>query len=153
VAGAGVLCALGALNGWMLIGGRIAYGAAQDGIFPKVFLKKDKYGAPSASIIISSLCTIPFLVLSVSESLVEQFNFVVSISSSLVLIVYLACALAYLKFLKEYQKAKPKHWLLGVASTVFCLWVLSSISLEMTLYSLTVFFVGIPLRMYMGRKI
>lgn len=153
VAGAGMLCALGALNGWMLIGGRIAYGAAKDGIFPKVFLKKDKYGAPSASIIISSLCTIPFLVLSVSESLVEQFNFVVSISSSLVLIVYLSCTLAYLKFLKEYAKAKPKHWILGIASTLFCLWVLSSISFEMTLYSLSVFLVGIPLRMYVSRKI
>ncbi len=153
VAGAGVLCALGALNGWMLIGGRIAYGAAKDGIFPKIFLKKDKYGAPSAAIIISSMCTIPFMMLSLSESLVEQFNFVVSISSSLVLIVYLACALAYLKFLKEYAHSKLKHWLLGFASTAFCLWVLSSISLEMTMYSLTVFLVGIPLRMYVRKSI
>lgn len=153
VAGAGVLCALGALNGWMLIGGRIAYGAAQDGIFPKIFLKKDKYGAPSAAIIISSLCTIPFLMLSLSESLVEQFNFVVSISSSLVLIVYLSCALAYLKFLKEYAKAKLKHWLLGISAAIFCIWVLSSISVEMTFYSLTVFLVGIPLRLYVRRNI
>ena len=152
IAGAGILCALGALNGWMLIGGRIAYGAAQDGIFPKIFLKKDKYGAPSAAIIISSMCTIPFMMLSLSESLVEQFNFVVSISSSLVLIVYLACTLAYLKFLKDYAHSKPKHWLLGIASTMFCLWVLSSINLEMTLYSLTVFLVGIPLREYVKRR-
>lgn len=153
VAGTGVLCALGALNGWMLIGGRIAYGAAQDGIFPKIFLKKDKYGAPSAAIIISSLCTIPFMMLSLSESLVEQFNFVVSISSSLALFVYLACTLAYLKFLKDYARAKVKHWILGITSAAFCIWVLTSISLEMTLYSLIVFVVGIPLRMYVQKNI
>ena len=50
-----ILCALGALNGWMLIGGRIAYGAAQDGIFPKIFLKTDKHGAPRTAIVISYL--------------------------------------------------------------------------------------------------
>lgn len=148
VAGAGILCALGALNGWILVGGRIAYGAAKDGIFPKIFLKTDKFGAPSASIIISSLCIIPFMMLSLSESLIEQFNFVVSISTSLILIVYLACTLAYLKFLKEYKHSKPKHWFLGVASTLFCVWVLSSISFEMTIYSLSVFLFGIPLRRY-----
>lgn len=152
VAGTGILITLGALNGWMLIGGRIGYGAAKDGIFPKIFLKTDKHGAPSAAIIISSMCTIPFMMLSLSENLVEQFNFVVSISSSLVLIVYLACTLAYLKFLKEYAHSKLKHWLLGVASTAFCLWVLSSINVEMTLYSLTVFLVGIPLRMYVRTR-
>ena len=152
VAGAGILCALGALNGWILVGGRIAYGAAKDEMFPKIFLKTDKFGAPSASIIISSLCIIPFMMLSLSESLVEQFNFVVSISTSLILIVYLSCTLAYLKFLKEYEHSKPIHWLLGIASTLFCLWVLSSISLEMTIYSLAVFLVGIPMRMYVMKR-
>ncbi len=152
VAGAGILCALGALNGWMLIGGRIAYGAAQDGIFPKIFLKTDKYGAPSAAIIISSMCTIPFMMLSLSESLVEQFKFVLEISASLILIVYLTCTLAYLKFLKDYEQSKLKHWALGIASTAFCFWVLSSISLEMTLYSLIVFLVGIPMRMYVMKR-
>ncbi len=152
VAGAGILITLGALNGWMLIGGRIAYGAAKDGIFPKIFLKTDKCGSPSAAIIISSMCTIPFMILSLSESLVEQFNFVVSISSSLILIVYLACTLAYMKFLKDYEHSKPKHWLLGIASTAFCFWVLSSISIEMTLYSLSVFLVGVPLRLYVKNR-
>lgn len=144
-----ILCALGALNGWIMIGGRIAYGAAQDGIFPKIFLKTDKHGSPRMAIIISSLCIIPFMLLSLSEGLVEQFNFVVSISTSLILVVYLSCTLAYLKFLKEYERSKPSHWLLGISSTAFCLWVLSSISLEITLYSLIVFLAGIPLRIYL----
>lgn len=152
IACAGILCALGALNGWVLVGGRIAYGAAQDGIFPKIFLKTDKYGAPSAAIIISSMCTIPFMMLSLSESLIEQFKFVLDISTSLVLIVYFTCTLSYLKFLKDYQNSKPKYWLLGIASTIFCGWVLSSISFEMTLYSLSIFLVGFPLQMYIKRK-
>jgi APA family basic amino acid/polyamine antiporter len=145
----GALCALGALNGWMLIGGRIAYGAAQDGIFPKIFKKTDKSGAPTNAIIISSLCTIPFLMLSLSDNLVNQFNFVVDISVSLVIIVYLACMLAYLKFLKESKKAPAHQWILGIVSATFCGWILSSISLEMTMYSLLAFVLGLPMYLKM----
>ena len=68
------------------------------------------------------------------------------------LFAYLVCTLAYMKFLKDYEHSKPKHWLLGIASTAFCFWVLSSISIEMTLYSLTVFLVGVPLRLYVKNR-
>lgn len=145
IALAGALCALGALNGWMLIGGRIAYGAALDGIFPKIFKKTDKHGAPANAIIISSLCTIPFLMLSLSDNLVHQFNFVVDISVSLIVIVYLVCVLSYLVFLKNSKNASIYQITLGIVSLLFCSWIYASISLQMTLYSLLAFVLGIPM--------
>lgn len=149
---AGALCALGALNGWMLVGGRIAFGAASDGIFPKIFLKTDRCGAPSAAIIISSACTIPLLMLSVSDNLVHQFNFVVDISVSLVLIVYLLCMAAFLKFLYVEKESKIYMWVLGAVASGFCAWALSCISVSMTLYSLLAFVSGLPMFWYMNRK-
>lgn len=145
IALAGALCALGALNGWMLIGGRIAYGAALDGMFPKIFKKTDKHGAPANAIIISSLCTIPFLMLSLSDNLVHQFNFVVDISVSLIVIVYLVCVLSYLVLLKNSKVASIYQITLGIVSLLFCSWILASISLQMTLYSLMAFALGIPM--------
>ena len=152
IALAGALCALGALNGWMLIGGRIAYGAALDGMFPKIFKKTDKHGAPANAIIISSLCTIPFLMLSLSDNLVNQFNFVVDISVSLIVIVYLACVLAYLVFIKNSKGASIYQLTLGIVSLIFCGWILASISLQMTLYSLLAFALGIPMYLKMRKN-
>lgn len=152
IALAGALCALGALNGWMLVGGRIAYGAALDGIFPKIFQKTDQHGAPTNAIIISSFCTIPFLMLSLSDNLVHQFNFVVDISVSLIIIVYLSCMLAYLKFLRDSKKTAIHQWILGIVSATFCGWILSSISLEMTMYSLLAFVLGVPMYIRMRQN-
>lgn len=152
IAIAGALCALGALNGWMLVGGRIAYGAAVDGIFPKIFTKTAGCGSPKTAIIISSACAVPFLMLSLSDNLVHQFNFVVDISVSLVLIVYLICVLAFIKFLNDNKESRIHMWVLALVAASFCMWALSAISVKMTLYSLTAFVIGLPMYVWMQNQ-
>ena len=126
------------------MGGRIAYGAAKDGIFPSKFKSLDKNGSPAYATIISSLCCIPFLLLSLDENLIKQFNFVVDLSVSLIVIVYIFCMLSYLKFLQTYERHKKRHWVLGFTATLFCIWIICGIKFEMTIYSLSIFLTGAP---------
>jgi APA family basic amino acid/polyamine antiporter len=145
-----VITCLGALNGWILVVGQIAYGAAQDGLFPPFFKKTATDGAPLWGLVLSSFCIVPFMAMSLDESLINQFNFIVDVSVTLVLVIYILCVAAYIKFLCKTPKAHKKYWCLAGGGLLFALGALWAASLRMALLSLTIFVLGIPI--YMWRK-
>lgn len=152
VAIAAVVSCLGTLNGWTMIVGRIPYGAAEDGLFPKLFLKTTKHGTPYLGILISSGCSIPLLFLSLQSSLMEQFNFIVDVAVTLILLIYTICVLAYIKFCIRDRKFTGGRLMLGVGSLMFSGWALWASSLKMVILSLTLLLFGIPMRLWMLRQ-
>ncbi|MES2252313.1 MAG: amino acid permease [Pseudomonadota bacterium] len=138
------ICCVGALNGWTMVVGRIALGAANDGLFPAIFKGTTKHGAPLWGIIISSLCSIPFVALSMSESLLKQFNFIIDFSLTLVLVIYLACIAAYFVILKRDHKLNAKAVIIGGLSVAFSLWTLWGASLVMLMWSFIILVAGVP---------
>ena len=146
------ICCIGALNGWTMVVGRIALGAANDGLFPAIFKGTTKRGAPLWGIIISSLCSIPFVALSMSESLLQQFNFIIEFSLTLVLVIYLACIAAYFMILKRDRKLDAKTLLIAGLSLVFSLWTLWGASHVMLMWSFIILASGIPVWFWQNRK-
>ena len=151
VAVVAAICCVGALNGWTMVVGRIALGAANDGLFPPIFKGTTKNGAPLWGIIISSLCSIPFVALSMSENLLKQFNFIIDFSLTLVLVIYLACIAAYFTILKRDQKLSAKAIAIGGLSLVFSLWTLWGASLAMLMWSFIILLAGVPVWMWQNR--
>jgi len=84
VALAAILSCLGTLNGWTIIVGRIPFGAAQDGLFPKFFTQTTAHGTPYWGVLISSFCSAPLLLMSLQNTLMEQFNFVIDVAVTLI---------------------------------------------------------------------
>jgi basic amino acid/polyamine antiporter, APA family len=87
----------GALNGWILVQGEMPRVLARDGIFPKLFGRESRYGTPGASLFITSALVTAVVLMNYSASMVKVFTFIILVSTSAYLVMYLFCALAALK--------------------------------------------------------
>lgn len=149
VAIAAVVSCLGTLNGWIMIVGRIPYGAAEDGLFPKLFLKTTNHGTPYMGILVSSACSIPLLFMSLQSTLMEQFNFIIDVAVTLILSIYAVCVLAYIKLSIRDRKFTGGRLILGVGALFFSGWALWASSFKMVALSFVLLLFGIPMRLWM----
>ncbi|MEB3702044.1 Arginine:agmatine antiporter [Candidatus Bealeia paramacronuclearis] len=152
IAIAAIITCLGTLNGWLIVVGRIPYGAAHDGVFPEIFKKTTKHGTPYWGVVISSICTLPLLLMSLENTLLEQFQFIVDMAVTLILLVYTVSVLAYFKLLFRDGKYSITQILIGVGALAFSIWALWAASLKMVLFSLALLICGIPMHLWMKRK-
>ncbi|HRE30530.1 MAG TPA: amino acid permease, partial [Candidatus Berkiella sp.] len=150
IAAAAFCCCLGSFNGWTMVVSRIAQGAATEGLFPRVFAKVDKQGTPIRGLIISALCTLPLLFLSLQENLLSQFNAIIDISITLILLIYLVCILAYFKLKIGYSS--KVGMVIGIGALVFVSFSLWAAGFKMVTLSLVLLLLGIPMRLYMSAK-
>lgn len=64
---AAIISVFGSLNGWILIQGQMPEAVANDGLFPKLFAKKNAKGMPAHGIIISSILATTLILMNYSE--------------------------------------------------------------------------------------
>ena len=152
VAIAAIISCLGTLNGWLIIVGRIPFGAAQDGLFPEIFTRVTRHGTPCWGVFISSLCSVPLLLLSLQNTLMEQFNFIIEVAVTLILLVYAVSILAYFKLLFRDRQFSVTKISIGVGALIFTGWALWAASLKMVMLSLTIILSGIPMHLWMKAK-
>lgn len=89
----GIIGLIGSLNGWIFIHGQVAYSAAQKGLFPKIFAKVNKYGAPHG-VFIGSICMSILFVLSYEGSLASQIGKLIDLSVFAMVLPYFYCVVA-----------------------------------------------------------
>lgn len=142
---AAIVC-IGTANAWTLSSGQAALGLAEAGLLPKLFLQKNKHGAPKWGILSSCIGIVPVLILTSSQSLSAQINTIIDFSVTAFLFVYLACIAAFFK-ISYREKALMKsliYVIAGVVGAGFCLWILFETSWHViaiaSLFSLS----GIP---------
>jgi APA family basic amino acid/polyamine antiporter len=139
-----ILVCVGTLNAWTLTGGQIAEGAASDKIFPPIFGRCNKNGAPVASILIATFGCIPFLIF---EKVYGEngLSSLVDLLVSIFLFVYVICCLAYIKISKL---KKSRVYLLAGFAILFCVFVALP-DIGKSLATLAVFIIiGIPVFIY-----
>ena len=134
VAAGAIAATLGALNGWLLIQGQIPMAAAQDGLFPKIFARVNRHGAPIIGIVISSVLASTVLTFRFSEQLAQVFGFMMNLSTLSVLTPYLMTIISLLLLLK--RDPTPNRMMQGVSylSIAFCLWIIYGCGLEVVAY-------------------
>tara|TARA_Y100000385_G_scaffold149403_1_gene154950 strand:- start:649 stop:1941 length:1293 start_codon:yes stop_codon:yes gene_type:complete len=152
VAGCAVIATIGALNGWILLQGRIPMAAAQDKLFPTIFGKKNENGSPILGIILSSILASVLMVFSFSESLIDAFKFMITLSTLSVIIPYLfsAGSLAILGFQNDGPQISKKI-ILAFATFIFCLWLLYGCGAEIVFYGFFLLMMGVPFYAYLKR--
>ena len=87
----------GALNGWILVQGEMPRVLAREGVFPELFGRESRHGTPGASLFITSALVTAVVLMNYSASMVQVFTFIILVSTSAYLVMYLFCALAALK--------------------------------------------------------
>lgn len=147
IAVAAIITCVGSLNGWTMVVGRIAQAAADDGLFPSVFSKTNKYGTPWLAVIISSSLTVPFLIMSINDNMIEQFNLIIDVSVMFYLVVYTVCILAFVKTILHSRTHTTYYWALVVLGFAFIGWALLATKIHMLFYSLLSILVAVPIRL------
>ena len=127
---AAVSC-LGALNGFILLQGEMPLMMARSGGFPAWFAKTSGAGIPVRAHILSSLCTSLLLAANYSSSLADLFQFMILLSTSSALVLYLACSLTALRLQQAgVMPFAPGLAVVAMLGIVYSLWTLAGAGLD-----------------------
>ena len=147
---------LGALNGWILLQGQLPFQMARSGLFPKVFARLSPRQTPAAALCISSTLVTALVLMNYGKSMVEIFTFMILLSTTATLVMYLLCALAVLVLLRNGKlvaSGRRAAWLAvaGVLGTVYALWTLVGAGKEAVLWGFVLLAAAVPVYYTMRR--
>ena len=146
-----IVC-IGSLNAWVLTSSQIILGLSQDGLMPKIFAKKNKYEAPSLSVLISCAGTVPLLILTIDDNIAAQINKIIDFSVTAFLFVYLACCFALIRLQFKENKVSFCSLIAAVASMFFCVWVIVKTPPISLVVALLFVLSGLPVYYFWYRK-
>lgn len=140
----------GALNGWILIQGEMPRVLAREKIFPQLFAHESRYRTPDYSLFITSTLVTIVMLMNYSGSMVNVFTFIILISTSAYLVMYLFCSLAAFKLALRGDmgvRGRRLLWLLAVAmlGALYSAWTLWGAGKEAFLWGMGLFALGLPL--------
>ncbi|HTG53383.1 MAG TPA: amino acid permease [Gemmatimonadaceae bacterium] len=119
-----VLKSVGSLGGWMLLVGQSAKAAADDGMFPKVFARMNKYGVPGQGLVIVGVLMTVMLVATMSPSIAQQFSRIIDLAVILVVVPYIYASVAVVKVCFDHH-VPPRTFTLykwiAIAAVLYCL--------------------------------
>ncbi|HKQ12082.1 MAG TPA: amino acid permease, partial [Steroidobacteraceae bacterium] len=140
----------GALNGWILIQGEMPRVLAKEKIFPEIFAHESRYRTPDYSLFITSALVTVVMLMNYSGSMVKVFTFIILVSTSAYLVMYLFCSLAAFKL--AWRGDMGVHgakmmWLLAVAmlAALYSAWTLWGAGAEAFWWGVGLFALGLPL--------
>jgi len=142
-----LVSAFGALNGWILMQGQIPAAAAEDGVFPKVFARKNRFGMPTFGLIISSVLVSVMVCLNFTKNFVSTFQFILLLATLMSLLPYLFTTAAYFILLVREPDAWKKNGVkifMSILSFLFMVWAIIGSGLESLYWGLTLIVCGIP---------
>jgi APA family basic amino acid/polyamine antiporter len=146
------IAAFGALNGYILIQGQLPAAIANDKLFPAIFGRKNSKGVPALGVMISSVFVSVFMIMNYTKGLVEQFQFLILLTTSTIIIPYVFCTASYviLRFRKIFSNifVKIVAILLAVLTFVFCLWVMYGLGQETVFWGFFLTLFSVPIYVF-----
>lgn len=147
VAAGAAISAIGCLNGWILLSGQLPMATAKDNMFPRIFKRENKKGAPYLGVFIGSALTSILLLMNLTDGLIEQFTFILNLTVLTALIPYLFVAAAYVIVLiekKYYINNFIKTFTLGTLGFSYSIWAIFGTGSETVFYGFLLLLSGIP---------
>lgn len=139
---------LGALGGWILVQGEMPYQMAKAGVFPKAFAKTNTRGAPAVGLLVSGVLLSAVVLLNGGKSMVQIFTFLLLISTSATLVMYLLCSLAALwlhaKGRLPLKGSVVVFVVISVMAAVYALWALLGAGKEAILWGFFLLGCAVP---------
>lgn len=143
----------GTLNGFTLLSSQVPLGAAQDGIFPAAFARLSKTGTPAFGLVVSNVLASILILMSFSESLARQFEFIILLATLSTLFPYLICALAELTIRAKDHATLPKRdmpqlCILAAFGFVYASWAIFGSGAEVVFYGFLLLIAGLPIHVW-----
>ena len=142
-----IIVCVGTLHAWTLTSGQIAYGAVSDGLFPKMFGKLNKSGAPVLALLITAFGMIPFFIIEEMDRWRSGLEKLLDIMVSIFVFIYMLCSIAYIMLIKKWYKEKNKRiksYILAQFAITFCIFVLYQDILSSCIVLAIFIVLGIP---------
>jgi APA family basic amino acid/polyamine antiporter len=149
-----IVSAFGALNGWILLQGQIPMAAARDRLFPAVFARTGRGGAPVFGLIVSSVLVTLLMAMNYTKSLVDQFTFIILLATLTTLVPYAYSAAAQLMLLVS-DRARFSARRLATDAVVallafgYSLWAIAGSGYEVVFKGFLLLLAGIPVYVWM----
>ena len=143
-----ILKSVGSLGGWMLLVGQSAKAAADDGMFPKVFARMNRYGVPGPGLVIVGVLMTIVLFATMSPTIAGQFSTIIDLAVILVVIPYIYSAVAVVKVI--FDRNQPRRtfqtykWI-AIAAVVYCLWTVLGGDPPTVVNAMVALLVSVPL--------
>jgi APA family basic amino acid/polyamine antiporter len=143
------ISAFGALNGWILLQGQMPLAVARDGLFPRIFARISSRGTPVWGLVISSLLVTGLMSLNLTDSLVDQFTFLILLSTICVLIPYVFSAVSELViFVRDREKLSGERLagasVVAILALVYSLWAITGAGRDAIFWGLVLLLAGVP---------
>ena len=125
---------------------------ARDELFPKIFKKENKNGAPVYGLVIGSTLTSIGMIASYGGGLAEQFKMIADVSVFAVLVPYLLTSAAYILIVIErklHLNSVIKTFVLGGLGFTFSLWAIFGSGADTVFYGFILLLLGIPFYLIM----
>lgn len=151
IAAFGAISALGALNGWIMCQAAMPAAIARDGLFPAWLARLSGKGVPVNSHLLSSGLLSVVVLLNSSKSMAKLFEFLILLTTSITLVMYLGCALAAAKLMTSgAMRGGAGMKLLVAGGIVYSLWTLIGAGWEALAWGCVLLAVGVPV--YWARR-
>jgi len=146
------IAAFGALNGYILIQGQLPAAIANDKLFPVIFARQNSKGVPAMGVVISSVFVSIFMVMNYTKGLVAQFQFLILLTTSTIIIPYVFCTASFmiLRLRKTFTSslAKITAILLACLTFVFCIWIMLGLGQETVFWGFFLTLFSVPIYVY-----
>lgn len=140
----------GALNGWILLQGRVPLAAAEDGLFPKQFAHvHGERRTPVFGLVVSSLLVTALMLMNYTKGLVDAFTFVILLATltTLVPYAYAAAAQAYLYFTEPEmfeQRLFVRDTAIATLAFAYSVWAITGSGKDVIAKGFVLLLAGIP---------
>ena len=156
IAAVAMISTFGALNGWIMLQGRVPLAAAEDGMFPAPFAKvHGKRRTPVFGLVVSSVLVSVLMLMNYTKGLVDAFTFVILLATLTTLVPYAfsAAAQAWL-WLVEGEEFVVKHLVRDVAvaalAFAYSVWAIAGAGDDIVTKGFVLLLAGIPV--YVGMR-
>jgi APA family basic amino acid/polyamine antiporter len=157
IAVAAVVSAFGCLNGWILLQGQIPLAAARDGLFPQIFARTTRSGAPVVGLVVSSVLITGLTVLNYNASLVDQFTFVILLATLTILVPYVLSSAAQIALLIRDRtrfgvRRLAGHVTVAALALGYAIWMVAGSGYEIVYKGFLLLLAGIPVYLWMAYR-
>ena len=152
-----IVSCLGALNGYLLLQGKMPEAAAHDSLFPKIFANLNKRGAPWFGLLSCGLGSSIMVYMTVSPTVAEQFNTVCLIASFLGLFVYSYTSISELVVMVcDRSFYTPRDFfrasIVGGLAFTYCIWAMGGAGAQIGFMGVLFIFSTLPIYVWMCWK-
>jgi APA family basic amino acid/polyamine antiporter len=155
VAAVAMVSCFGALNGWILLQGRVPLAAAQDGLFPKAFARvHGKRATPVFGLVVSSVLVTGLMFMNYTKGLVDQFEFIILLATLTTLVPYAYSAAAQVVLaMREpdrFDKARfVRDTIIATLAFAYSVWAIAGAGKDVIAKGFVLLLLGVPVYVLM----